>query len=129
MESRLPRRLRNTAELVAAPGQVLTGIEPNLEAAAQNGMEGDLAVVAALAVADDQVALAGGGTYVAEIEGADLAEAQPGVEPDQGELPVAGGSVLGGAQPADLRSFGQGSGAALGRSSRRAAAGPRPRRR
>jgi hypothetical protein len=65
-------------------------------------MKGDLAVVAALAVADDQVPLAGGDAQVGRIEVDDLGDAQPGVEADQSDGPVSGGGLLGGAQPAEL---------------------------
>jgi len=50
--------------------------------------------VAALAVADDEMAFAGRGPDVVEVEGDDLADAQPGVEADRGDGAVAGLGLL-----------------------------------
>ena len=60
----------------------------------QDRVQGDLAVVAALAVADDEMAFAGRGPDVVEVEGDDLADAQPGVEADRGDGAVAGLGLL-----------------------------------
>ncbi len=61
----------------------------------QGGVKRDLAVVAAFAVADYEVAFARGGAYVVEVKGDDLGDPQPGVEAGQGDRLVSGRGLPG----------------------------------
>jgi hypothetical protein len=73
-----------------------------------------LAVLATFAVADDQVALAGGDSQVAEVQGDGLPASGTGVELGEGQGPVAGGRAFDGAQVASAIVIGQGARRGLG---------------
>jgi hypothetical protein len=65
-------------------------VDPNREVVAQRGVGGDLAVAAALARADDDCSFASGQLHVGQVQDNGFAQAQPGVEGQQRQDPVAG---------------------------------------
>jgi len=82
----------------AGPGAAFD--QPGREVLAQLGMDRDLAAALPPGRARDPQALAGGDAHVVDVESDGLADAEAGVERDQGEDPVAGvRAALHGAQP------------------------------
>lgn len=77
-------------------GPVGAFVVPIVDGGAGGGVQWDFSVLAALAVADDELAFTGGGGDVVGVEGDEFADAGPGVEEEEG-----GGAVPGGGQVLD----------------------------
>src|SRR5664279_4740697 len=98
---RPPRRLSRSAVLVVAPGQPgRSSLIHRASCSRSTACRGTSAVASALAGPDDDLALAGPELDVGGVQGDGLADAQAGVERDQGDDAVAGVEpAFDGAQP------------------------------